>query len=106
MSPGISDAFISSTRFVDLRLLGWPPSARATEMLRLAVVQIPASSGEDCLVYDGGFPSLKAASRQRGNPGPNPGGRTNNPRPRRQRWNDGRNLIGILHVTRKGDESP
>ena len=48
-------------------------------MLRLAVVQIPATSGEDYLVYDGGFPSLKAASRQRGNPGPNPGGRTNDP---------------------------
>ena len=84
MPHRISDAFISSTRFVDLRLLGWPPSARATEVLRLAVVQILASSGEDCLVYDGGFPSLKAASRQRGNPGPNPGGRTIDLRPRRR----------------------
>ncbi|MGA3109210.1 MAG: hypothetical protein ABSD99_07090 [Candidatus Bathyarchaeia archaeon] len=56
--------------------MGWPPSARATSMLRLAVVQIPTIQGEDCLVYDGGFPSLKAAPPQRGNPGPNPGGRT------------------------------
>ena len=37
--------------------------------------------GEDCLVYDGGFPSLKAhpEGRLRGKPGPNPGGRTNPP---------------------------
>ena len=36
----------------------------------------PRASGEDYLVYDGGFPSLKATAEQRGNPGPNPGGRT------------------------------
>jgi len=56
----------------------------ARGILRWAVVRFPPRKRwKGNLVYDGGFPSLKAARTQRGNPGPNPGGRTTQPTQKR-----------------------